>query len=358
MKAMSKETAKIHFDRYFAKLERKKAATSIQVLVQSDKLGFQYGYSSGEWNVPFHIASIGKVFTASLMMMLTERNGVLLQDPLLKYFTGNELEGLFVFEGKDHAKDVTLEQLLAHTSGIGDYFEDSVQIGAPMTKLIISEPDKNWMPSELIDFTRERQQAVGMPGQVFHYSDTGYILLGLLIEKVTGKPFHQNLHELIFQPFGMDDSYLLYYSVPSNPQKAIQDIWLNGSKVTANQSLSADWAGGGIISTPKDLLAFYKGFRAGALFSKEKIRIMENVRHKFRRGIYYGTGMMEIHFEEFFFLLRGLPRVKGHIGILSTHMFYDHTTDTYIIMNFGSSEQMTQSFKALIEIVTRLKRIE
>ncbi|WP_052728408.1 serine hydrolase domain-containing protein [Domibacillus tundrae] len=154
-----------------------------------------------------------------------------MQDPLLKYFTSSELEGLFVVEGKDYAKNVTVEQLLAHTPGIGDYFEDPVQSGAPMTKLIISEPNKKWTPPELVDFTRKRQQAVGVPGQVFHYSDTGYILLGLLIEKVTGKPFHENLHERIFQPLNMNDSYLLYYSEPSNPKKAIQDIWLNGSKL-------------------------------------------------------------------------------------------------------------------------------
>ncbi|MCP3763334.1 serine hydrolase [Domibacillus sp. A3M-37] len=97
--------------------------------------------------------------------------------------------------------------------------------------MIISEPNKKWTPPELVDFTRKRQQAVGVPGQVFHYSDTGYILLGLLIEKVTGKPFHENLHERIFQPLNMNDSYLLYYSEPSNPKKAIQDIWLNGSKL-------------------------------------------------------------------------------------------------------------------------------
>ncbi|WP_052712223.1 serine hydrolase domain-containing protein [Domibacillus indicus] len=358
MKTISKEAAKIHLDRYFSKLQRKKETAGIQVFVETDKLDFHYTYPSEKWNMPFHIASIGKLFTASLIMILSEKNDVSLQDSLLKYFTASELEGLFLIQGKDYAEKVTVEHLLTHTSGVADYFEDKVQFGESMMELIISNPDKKWSPSELIDFTRERQQAAGLPGQKFHYSDTGYILLGLLIEKVTGRPFHESLHQYIFQPLGMNDSYLLYCSEPFHPKKAFQPVWLNGTNITFNQSLSADWSGGGIISTPADLLSFYKGFRAGSLFQKEKVQMMEKSLSKFRKGIYYGTGMMEIHFEEFFFLLRGLPKVKGHIGILATHLFYDPSTDAYIVMNFGSNKQMVSSFKALIQIVSYLKKMQ
>ncbi|MNN52297.1 hypothetical protein D3C81_1669860 [compost metagenome] len=67
--------------------------------------------------------------------------------------------------------------------------------------------------------------------------------------------------------------------------------------------------------------------------------------------------MMEIHFEEFFFLLKVLPRLKGHIGVLATHMFCHPETDTYIVMNFGSTTSMVKSFKALIEIILTVKKI-
>lgn len=65
--------------------------------------------------------------------------------------------------------------------------------------------------------------------------------------------------------------------------------------------------------------------------------------------------MMEVHFEEFFFPLRGLPRAGGgHIGILSTHMFYDRGSGAHVIMNFGNTNAMTDSFRALSEIMRRL----
>lgn len=356
MKEDTKEIVKIRFDKYFQKIQRKNPKSSIQVLINSEKLDFQYTYSADKLNQPFHIASIGKVFTATLIMILVERGYLSLKDPITNYFTHNELAGLFVFNQRDYMKEVTVEQLLAHTSGIGDYFDGPVSSGTPVSKLIVTEPNKTWTPKEIVDFTREKQNAVGVPGKNFYYSDTGYIILGQLIEKVTDKPFHKNLHDEIFIPLEMNDSYLLFYSEPINIQKSVQTIWLNGTDVTNFLSLSADWSGGGIISTPQDLLSFYKAFRTGKLISEQKIRLMENCNHKFTRGIHYGVGLMEIRFEEFFFLLKGLPRLKGHIGILSTHIFVDPSTETYIIMNFGSDKLMVPSFKALIEIINRMKK--
>ena len=64
-------------------------------------------------------------------------------------------------------------------------------------------PRNHWTPEKLLDFSRELQAAVGIPGKVFNYSDTGYILLGLIIEKITGKSFAQNLQDEIFRPLEM-----------------------------------------------------------------------------------------------------------------------------------------------------------
>jgi len=84
---------------------------------------------------------------------------------------------------------------------------------------------------------------------------------------------------------------------------------------------------------------------------------MDACPHKFRSGIYYGLGMMEIRFKEFFFLLGRLPRIRGHIGILATHLFYDATREAHIVMNFGDNQRMVQSFRALIEIENVLQRM-
>jgi D-alanyl-D-alanine carboxypeptidase len=341
-----------HFDSFFCKIAKKIGnKSSMQVLVNSEKLGINYCNFPGESENPFHIASIGKVFTAVLLFRLIERGKISLNDLIINYLTTDQCRDLFSFKGVDYSGQVTIRDLVAHTSGAADYFEDPVIKGIPFLK----HRDTLWTPETLLDFTREKQKSVSKPGTGFHYSDTGYILLGKIIEKVTEKPFHENLHFELFVPLEMNDSYLMFYSEPANqPKKAIQKIWVNDIEISTYKSLSCDWAGGGIISTLADLLKFQKALRKGCIISIETLSLMENCSNRFRTGIYYGLGMMEIHFEEFFFLLKGLPRVTGHIGILATHLFYDKKTDTHIVMNFGSNSQMTTSFKVLIDIMNTI----
>lgn len=369
LRPMSKAEVVRHLEQYFQNAaEPGKAFSGVQVLIQSEKLGIdeQFGFGKSSANVsqkldpnqPFHVASIGKLFTATLTAMLVEDGKLNYSDPIGDYLDESTLESLFVYEGRDYQKVVTVEQLLAHTSGAADYFGDPVLSGKPFPDRVVSEPDTLWTPESLLDFTRKHQTSVGRPGEQYHYSDTGYILLGLIIEKVENKPFHEVLHERIFTPLAMDNSYLMFHSEPKNqPKKVIADIWFQNVEISRFNSLSADWAGGGIVSTPRDLLTFQKALHAGQLINSESQDKLFQVRHPFRTGIYYGMGTMEIHFEEFFFLLKGMPRVKGHIGILSTHLFYEPETKTHIIMNFGSDRKMEDSFKALIEILNTLRRV-
>jgi D-alanyl-D-alanine carboxypeptidase len=357
IKSIEPEQAVNHFDKYFAKIAQKHPS-GIQIHIYSDPLQLNYTFpSNADQHRPFHIASVGKMFTATLVEMLAERGALSLDNPITTYFSESELRNLFLYKDNDYAHKVTIKQLLGHTSGIADYFEGPVTSGPPFLDEVLLKSDEHWTPEKLVHFTRENQKAVGVPGTLFHYSDTGYVLLGQIIEKVTAKSFSQNLHDEFFIPLEMNDSYLMFYSEPqNNSKKSIQPIWFNGIDISQFQSLSCDWSGGGIISTTHDLLLFYRALRNGKLISPETLKKMEDCPHKFRSGIYYGLGMMEIHFEGFFFLLKGLPRLKGHIGILSTHMFYDPSHDTYIIMNFGSNKDMVKSFKALIEIENTLKK--
>lgn len=365
-KAISKEEGLEFVKTSFQKdLKNAKNLSAAQLLIHSDKKNIHenYGFSKAgtppDGNTPFHIASIGKTFTATLIGMLADQGQLSYSDPIANYLSPETLQGLFVFEGVDYKDQVTVEQLLRHTSGVADYFEDPVSSGLTMADLILNDKDRLWTPTELLAFSRDKQKSVSAPGKTTHYTDTGYILLGLIIEEVTDKPFHQNLNDSIFAPLEMADSYLMFYSEPKNqPKKPISQIWFKGTEISTYNSVSIDWSGGGIISTPEDLLKFYKGLREGRLVSPERLKAMEIITGEFRTGIHLGAGMMEFRFDEFFFLLKGMPYTKGHIGVLSTHMMYDPTNDTYIIANFGSTEFMQKSFELLIKLNSVLARIQ
>jgi D-alanyl-D-alanine carboxypeptidase len=357
-KPLNPQQAGDHFDRYFQKTQLKNPSKPVQIKVYSQRLNLDYNFPPGSINQPYHVASIGKVFTATLVYMLAERGLLGASDRITRHLPAADLERLFVYQKHDYAGQVSIEHLLGHTSGVADYFEGRTTDGKSFLDEILSNPQFHWTPRKLLDYSRDHQTAVGIPGQVFNYSDTGYILLGLIIEAVTGKTFAENLEVEFFRPLEMRDSYLMFYTEPmSTPKRDIEKIWLNGVEVSRFESLSCDWSGGGIVSTTADLLKFNQALRGGRLVQSSTLEIMDACTHKFRPGIYYGQGMMEIHFKDFFFLLGRLPKIKGHIGILGTHLFYDLTRDAHIIMNFGDNTRMVESFKALIEIENVLQRM-
>jgi D-alanyl-D-alanine carboxypeptidase len=349
----TKEVVQTHLDQYLKEIEKHiPGKSSPLVLLHSEKLGISYEYPPDGSEAAFQIASIGKVFTATLICMLADSGKVSLDDPIVNYLSEASIKGLFVFEGKDYAKQVTLRQLLTHTSGVADYAEDPVINGPAFFDLLLEDPDAFWTPEMLLSFSRNNQHAVGKPGELFHYSDTGYILLGRIIENVTAKPFHENLHDELFRPLGMNDSYLMFRSEPANQRKKpIQKIWLSEREISKFTSLSSDWAAGGIVSTPADLLKFHRALREGKLISPALLRQMETYDNQYLPGINYGMGMMQINFPDSDPMLRSFPPVTGHLGIWATHMLYDRITDSHIILNLGSTSCMNTSFEVLIEVM-------
>jgi D-alanyl-D-alanine carboxypeptidase len=338
-------------DQILQKTASKNAAADTQVRIFSEKLGIDYRYES-EGGRPFHGASIGKVFVAALLIQMAHEKKISLDQKIHEILDPKYLTELFVVDGKDYSNEVTIRQLATHTSGINDYFESKSSNDSSFIEQVVSEPNHFWTPDELLGYTRTYQKAVGRPDEKFFYSDTGYILLGKILEKISGKTYADLLSQQIFSRLGMSESYLYAYPTKNAPE-SMAPLYVNNVDVSKMTSLSCDWSGGGIVTTTDDLLLFQAALhegRFGKLMGEQA-----GFPNKFRRGMHYGFGMMELHFNEFFFLLRGMPRLKGHIGITSTHMFYDNVNDVHYIMNFGSDKRMVESFKTLIKIVQTLK---
>ena len=308
---------------------------------------------------PFHSASIGKTFFSTLIYILAERGELSLQNKIVDYFDPGFLDGLFVFEGIDYQEDVTIEHLITHMSGVADCFEGTAKEGQPMKELVLSLPDKKWTQQELIDFSRFNQKAAGKTVEKFLYSDTGYALLGLIIEDITGKSFHEVLHEEIFEPLGMNDSYSMFYSRAKNqPQKSIATIWFEGINVTNYNSLSVGLADGGIVTTLSDLKIFIKTLFNDKIISADSLSRMRTYNNEFIRGIHYGQGIMQLRFREFFFMLKNMPTMEGHMGSIGTYMLYNPEKDICVIANYGSSDYTEKSVTDLISVMRLLDRIK
>lgn len=364
------ETQKTIGDRFADAAKSADNVKTAALLVHSHRHGVHWKYAYGTVDSaagplvagpdqPFHVASVGKTFTAVLVLQLMEEGRLKLSDTAESILGPQPLEGLFLFQGKDYRAEVTIEHLLTHTSGAADYFEstDEDDQGPSVFKEIVRDHDRFWTPQDLLDFSRKHQKAVGRPGSQFHYSDTGYILLGMIIEKIAQKRFEDVLAERFFRPLGMRHSYMHLRSRPQADPGVLSHMMLGKDDATTWKSASCDWAGGGIVSTTEDLLLFSRALHEGRLLKPATLAGMQGT-GRFMDGIHYGKGLMRVRFGDMLFLMAGTPDLLGHSGILSTHMFYVPAYDAHILLNMGSSEDIGKSYELLFRIMQGLADLQ
>lgn len=331
-------------------IEHAKKTKTLQFAMNLPESGTQYTFSSTVPNQRFHSASAGKLMTSTLIFMAIDQEKLTLDTPISDILGQELLNGLFVYEGSNYQDQVTVRHLLGHTSGVNDYYESESFDGSSFTTDMINNPDTMWTPLELIAYTRDNQKAVGKPGEKFLYSDTGYILLGLIIEEVYGMPYHEALQTYIFDPVDMKETHLTFYSEGFD-QKALAPLYINGVDVHLFRSISADFSGGGLSITAEDLVKFLDALQSERLVSRKSLDLMASFDHKYITGIHYGLGMMQVRFEEFFFLLKDLPRLQGHLGVTGVHAWYDPKTQASFVLNVGNTKDVSDSFKLLIQII-------
>lgn len=337
-----------HLDRHLDRVTRRRGSLGTpQVGVRAAGLGMDYRF--GDATVPFHAASVGKLVTAALVMQLCEADALRPGTPVADVLPAAEVDGLFL-----PGEQVTVEHLLTHTSGAADYFDGKVSSGVRVSEQVVTDPDHRWTPDDLLAVSRERQRPVGRPGQRFHYSDTGYVLLGRVLEVVTGEHFHDLVH--VVEPLGLKRTFLPFRSSPAQGATDLAPLYLGKTDVSRFPSLTCDWAGGGIAGTPDDLLLLSAALHNGTLITPESLAFLAQPRNRFRPGLDYGAGVMTVRFEGFAPWLRGQPRLTGHIGVTATHLFHDPVHGADIVLNFASTREMTRSFRTLFEIVRLLGR--
>ncbi len=335
-------------------------------LIHSDKHNLHWKYAAGTTGPEnesihadraYHIASIGKTFTSVLVARLRERGALQYDDPIAKYLSPEMLRGLFVYKGVDYADQVLVRQLLNHTSGVADYYEDKPLQGKPMKVLAVEEPDRFWTADDLISYSRNNQRAVSAPGKRFHYSDTGYGLLGMIVEKVSDRPFHESLHAEVFDPLGMEHSCFHLRSEPKNRSGyPMADVYLGVHEVSSFQSFSIDWAGGGIVSTMEDLLRFHQALVKNTLISRETLdRCMQDV-GRFGFGMDYGYGILHLKVSTLGLVMPKALNMWGNFGSLGTYMFYNPVHNIYIIGAFNHSNYVVKQVQFMINVIRKLHK--
>ena len=241
----------------------------------------------------FEIASVTKMLTAATALLLVEDGALSLDAPLAQSLPPGLTQGLSVVGGHDYGPEVTLRQALAHTSGLADFWTDP-PLGPTGANAFLTafegDAAHTWKPEEVLAYV-PKLTPFAKPGVAFHYSDTGYVLVGLAIERVTGAPLHAVFRKRLFGPLGMDDTYLSYHET-STSAAAEAHRYEATTDLHATPRQSADWASGGLVSSTRDLTRFLFALVSGEVFAKKgSLAVMQSFSPTAQPGVEYGLGL-------------------------------------------------------------------
>jgi CubicO group peptidase (beta-lactamase class C family) len=223
------------------------------LVAKNGKIIFSKGYGMAdlEWNVPnssatrFNIASMTKQFTAASILLLEEREKLRTDDPVKKYFS----------EAPAAWDKITIYHLLTHTSGISN---DAARYEpGPPEKLELNDAPLNFQP-----------------GEQWAYTNLGYIVLGYLVEKISGETYEEFVQENIFKPLEMKDSGLISF-VTVIPRRAT-GYWpgSNGIENAERPDPRYGFSAGALYSSTEDLLRWEEGLFGGRLLTGASLRKM------------------------------------------------------------------------------------
>ncbi|HET9222113.1 MAG TPA: serine hydrolase domain-containing protein, partial [Roseiflexaceae bacterium] len=224
------------------------------------------------------IASISKIFTAVVVMQLVEEGAIDLDAPMTTWLPDLVPNG----------EQITVRNLLNHTSGLYDFVEDRRFISRGYQK-----PDRVWEPQELVTYAAKHRPSFAPGAQgAFDYSSTNYVILGMIVERVTGNSLAHEMKRHIFEPLGLENTFFA-------PQDAVQGQQAHGYMHQTDQtniSLSIVFATANIVSTASDTQRFGQALLDGKLLQPKTRALM----YQFVNGhgqynmpdLAYGEGIM------------------------------------------------------------------
>lgn len=279
----------------------------------------------------FRIGSVTKTFAATVLLQLVDEGRLRLDDPVEEHLPG-------VVPGGDR---ITVRQVLQHTSLLRDYMSDP---GWSTNRWRGAERFRSYKPDQLL------AQAFRVPAQTppdvtWKYSNTNYVVVGRLIERLTGRPYGKEVERRILRPLGLTQT-IVPGDRPGLPRPHAHGYALlpDGRTVDATRmNPSLDWAAGEMISTTRDLRRFLDGLLGGRLLSPATLKAMRTT-HPTDAGFAYGLGLQEY----------ALPCGKsavGHSGQLIGYTTYALRSDDgrhlTLSINLGPKPPTTEALYAL-----------
>lgn len=298
----------------------------------------------------YFIASTTKLLVSATVLGLASQKAFHLDDPMANYLDKSMLEGLLVIKGVDCSGHITIRQLLAHTSGLPDYFQQKQARGQSFLETLTSGIDQAWSFEQVMAEAKKMKPAFrpGEKGKAL-YSDTNYQLLGRLIETVSGQPLPAALHEFIIAPLGLHKTYLYTDSRDTRPAP----FYYQKKQLTVPRAMTSFGADGGVVSTSAELMIFLRAFFGGQFFPVENLAWMKQWNRIFF-PLEAGVGLTRFKLPRLFSPFQPVPELIGHSGLSGTVAFFAPEKDLYLTGTVNQVAAPDRSFRLMLELLNQL----
>lgn len=356
-------------DQLVASLAGRRNIDHVLLAVEKGDGSFRWGGARGQArpggppmgpDTPYFIASIDKLYVAALTLRLVEAGLVSLEGRLVDYLTGDLVEGLHLLDGVDYTPDITVRNLLTHTSGLPDWLEDRPKGGRAYIEILLDEGDRGWSLPEAVK--RSTTITPHFPPQDLEsakprirYSSTNFEMLTLIIEAVVGAPVQSVLRQQVFSPLGLSATRVLDTNVGTPDDGAT--LWMGDRPLDVPLALASMSA---IYSTTADTITFLRSLVEGRFFERSETFAM--MQQRFMRfglpksvaavrapswPIEYGLGLKRYKVPRAIPPFRKAPAVIGHSGSTGTWLFYCPELDLYTAGTFDQAAAGAVPFRML-----------
>ncbi|MEN4044383.1 MAG: serine hydrolase domain-containing protein [Methanobacterium sp.] len=299
----------------------------------------------------YFIASTTKLYITAILLKLRSEGQIKLEDKISKYIPIESISGIHNYKGTDYSDKITIEQLMAHTSGLPDYFEEKTDTGKSLRQELSLGHDSSWDFQKVMNDVKKLKPKFkpGAPRKAL-YSDTNYQLLGRIIEIITNKSIGDAFNDLIFTPLNLKNTYL-YQDISD---KTPIDIYFKKQQMHIPQAMASFGPDGGIVSTAEEAMIFLKAFFNGIFFQKKVIDELKHWNNIFF-PLEYGIGIMKFKLPRIFSPFQSSPEFIGHSGLSGAFEWYCQEKDLYLTGTVNQSSNPDLSFKLLIKIINSFK---
>lgn len=345
MKHFNQET----LDRIVAKNAKNKNIHGSVFQVESQDRSVSLISSSGNFtpDSSYYIASINKLIISFITLRQIQENKLQLSDKITAFLPSDTLKGLLVYDGKDFSDELTIRQLLSHTTGLPCYLIDKRPDGKKNMDLILNGNDQSWPLDKVLTEVKKMKPKFppGTMGKA-SYSETNFRILDKILEVLTQKNI-QYLMADIFQELGMKDTYVLDSVSATN----CAPVYYKEHRISITEYWNSTQHD--VASTATDQMKLIRAFFDGTYFTTEFIdglKKWNNIFFPFK----YGIGIQKFYIPRILSPFSKVPEIIGHCGSVGSIAFFVPGKNVYLTGTVNQTSDQRTVFQTMMSIVNKI----